>query len=217
MSEADADRLFDRLVEAGVLGEREDGVVKTADFESAVDVFRSTYGDVSAERFTAVIAELFELSTEDARAKIDELGITREQLCLLLALRSEVEATPEERLRMVGMVQAVSPASAVPDGLPELGADFAETLGGAAAVVVVFTHGCEPCDALKAELPVIESEAPERVRLLGVDGPERHDFLRAYEVTGAPTTLFFADGELVDRLEGFSRADRFRSLFAEHY
>ncbi|WP_435195322.1 thioredoxin family protein [Natronomonas sp. EA1] len=217
MSAMDADRLFDRLVDAGVLTEREDEVVKTADFESTLDIYRSTYGDASDERFREVVAELFDLSPEAAETKIDELGISREQLCILLSLRSEVEATPEALLQMVGMVDAVSPASPVPEGLPELGADFADVLVDGQAVVLVFTHGCEPCDALKAELPAIESAAPSDVRLFGIDGPERHDFLRAHEVTGAPTALFFSDGEVVDRLEGFYGADTFEARFAEHY
>ncbi|WP_255150422.1 thioredoxin family protein [Halorarius halobius] len=218
MTGLDREALFDRLVEADVLAEREDGVVRTDAFESTLDVYRATYGDADDGEFHATVAELFDLDVATAADRVADLGVTREQLCVLLSLRSHVDgADPEQLQAMVGMVQAVAPDSPVPDDIPELDDDFPTYLAGEDRVVVVFDRGCDPCEALKRDLGTIRAAAPDRVDFAGVDASETPAFLREYDVEAAPTALLFRDGEPVARLRGYGSPDRFREAFADHY
>lgn len=214
----DEEALFDALLEADVLVEDDADVGVTTDFENTRDIYRATYGDASDEEFHATLGELFGMEPETAAEQAAELGITREELCTLLSLRSHLDgATATELQQAVGMVHAAGPSSPVPAMLHELGDDADAWLAGRDAVVVVMKRGCDPCRALRDDLDDIVESAPEGTAFAGIDGPEHHDFLRAHEVDTAPTSLFVRDGEVVGRLAGYYGPDRFAEAFAEHY
>ena len=120
-------------------------------------------------------------------------------------------------LELAAMTAEAGGASPVPPELDELSDDDYESYLAAedAAVVFVFQQGCDPCDAMKADLDVVRDEAPDEVAFAGVDGEIAPEIRGAYEVTVAPTTLLFADGDLVETREGYCDADDLLDLIAE--
>lgn len=216
--DVDSEALFDDLVAAGVLCERSDGsVATTAEFADTLDLYRQTFGDVDDERFPGLVAEVFGLDEATAAERIDELEITREQVVSYLALESELDDRSVAELQtMAGMVAEVAPASPVPDWMAEVtGPEVESFVSGRDAVVFVFKHACDPCDALKAEIR--ELEFPSGVAVAGIDGPEFPAFLREFEVQVAPTTLCFRDGEHVETVAGEQSAADVRAALAEAY
>ena len=74
-------------------------------------------------------------------------------------------------------------------------------------VVTVWRRQCEPCRALKAHLDTLLDAFPDGVPVVGVDGEEVPTFRRRYEFDAAPAVLLFADGELVESIQGGIRMD----------
>ena len=224
---------FEFLREWDVLAEHEDGTVTTTEpFEYERGLFLDTYGDVDDETFERVVAETFDLSGAEAAARIEELDVTREEVCTYLALRSYLseagDGSEDERppsigtsplALLAGMVADVAPATPVPDSMTELTDEdycaFVDDRGD--AVVFVWKRECEPCDAMKAELEEVLSALPDGVAVAGVDGESVPSFCRSFEVEAAPTTLVFADGDLALSLRGRRRPDRLAEAFADAY
>lgn len=214
----DPEALYHRLVDADVLAERGDAVELTEDFAATRRIFESTYGNADDATFHQVLAELFDLDPETAAERADEHGISREELVVLLSLRSDVEsATPAELLSMVGMVLEAAPASPVPSGIPEPDDPAAFLAAEPDAVVLVVTSGCDPCEALTNEIDDIRAALPEKIALACVDGDAVLAFRDAHMVTTAPTALFFRDGELTERFEGYHGPERFLETAANVY
>ncbi|MFB6080650.1 MAG: thioredoxin family protein [Haloferacaceae archaeon] len=214
------------LVETDVFVETDGRVATTEEFEATRAVYRATYADVDDETFHGTVASLFDLSEAAAEARIDDLGVTRAELIAYLALDSHLdEAAPDVEVgtdalaSMAGMVADVAPVSPVPAGMRELTDDDYRAFlrANPDAVVFVWKLHCDPCDAMKAELDRIREAIPGGVAVAGVDGESVEDFRRDYGVDAAPTTLAFADGDLVDALEGRRRPDRLADLFAEAF
>lgn len=219
---SDSEARFEYLVEHGVLAEREDGtVVTTDDFEGVRGIYYDSYLDLSDERFQQVLAEAFELSTDEARERIDQHGVTREELATYLALSSYLDddRSRDELALLAAMAERVDPGSPVPEGMDELHDDeYAEYIDEQGDVVVfVWKRECAPCEAMKEDLDEIRAAAPARVAFAGVDGEAVSEFRREFEVDAAPTTLVFADGELVERLDGRRSPDDLADAFADAY
>lgn len=218
---ADPDAGIDLLIDRGVIVEGREGLVTTTDFEDVRGIYRDSYADADDARFRDTVADLFGLDGAEAEDRIEETGVTREELVSFLALRSFLEEPPDRQSLAVlaAIVTEVEPGSAVPRGLTaiddgELDA-FLEKHPDAA--VIVFTHNCDPCREMKADLADIRAVTPEGVTLAGVDGSEAPDIRRQYEVEVAPTTLVFRDGELVDRHRGRRRPAQLDAAFEAAY
>ncbi len=204
----DPEARIDYLVERDVLVEREDGTIVTSDeFQSALGVYEDSYLDSPDESFVETVASVFDLDPNDAAERIEETGMTRRELATFMALRSyldDPDRTRDELALLTDMVDGVGPDSPVPSDLPEIDDDgyeaYVDRHGD--VVVFVFTRNCRPCDALKADLPEIVEGAPDSVSFAGVNGDDAPSFRRAFDVSVAPTTLVFVDGDLVDRVEG---------------
>jgi thiol-disulfide isomerase/thioredoxin len=127
-----------------------------------------------------------------------------------------------ERLAvMAALVAEVGPGSPVPavETLTELDdGSWRGFLGDHPdAVVTVWKHGCEPCEAMKADLPAILEALPRRVAVAGVDGEACPSFRRAYEVSAAPAVLCFRDGDLRATETGRKRPATLADLFESVY
>lgn len=213
----DPEARIDFLLEEDALVERESGLAVTEEFDGVRGIYEDTYLGVSEEEFRGTVAEVFGLSEEAAADRIDEHGVTREELATYLALRSHLEAdVPQDVLALLAaMVVDVAPVSPVPREMRELTdddyGDFLEAHPDAA--VFVFKRHCEPCDALKADLAEIEAGAPEGVAFAGVDGEAAGDLVGEFEVEAAPTTLLFADGELAESIRGRRPPAQYREAF----
>ncbi|WP_276261255.1 thioredoxin family protein [Haloglomus litoreum] len=213
----DPEARLDYLLEHGVIEEDHDGDLRlTAEFAETQDIHHDTYGDISEDRFVRVVADIFEISEDRAR----EQDVTRNELVAFTTLQTYLEAPPDRDALalLAAMVARFTPPSAVPDGMLELSDEtYGEFLDGRDAVVVVWKRVCTPCDQMKEELDDIRAGAPGNVAFAGVDGEEVPAFRREFEVTAAPTTLVFADGELVERFDGKPEVETFHETFDEVY
>lgn len=219
--DVDPDVLFDRLVDADVLAENEDGTVKTTpEFEDTRAIYHDTYGNADVETRCSAVADLFGIDVEEAKRRVEEHGIDNDDLVVLMSVYSHVEdATPAEIAVMAEMAGEVAPASPVPDGIRELSDDDYEAFFEANpdAVVTVWKMGCDPCRAMKPDLEAFQESLPAGVPLVGVDGDEVPEFRREFAITDAPTTLFVRDGEEVERKIGRILPDSFAELVEEQY
>jgi thiol-disulfide isomerase/thioredoxin len=215
------------LLDAEVITETDDGEVATTEaYDAARGVYHDTYADIGDQQFVDTVASLFGLSAAEARDRIDQLGITREELVAFLTLQSYLDdAVPEAELDrnvlvvMAGTVAELAPVSPVPEGMRELTDD--DYRGFLAerpeAVVFVWKLHCGPCDAMKEELDEIRGLIPDAVAVAGIDGERAPEFRRETGVDAAPATVAFADGEPVDSLEGRHKPDRLGELFEKAY
>ncbi len=204
----DAGARLDFLIEAEVIDvDEDDTVTATADFADARAVYANTYANADDETFAETIADLFGVSVEKAHTRIEETDLTREDLVTYLSLQSHLDRDlPQDVLVLLtSMISGVGFGSAVPDSTPELDddsyADFLAEHGD--AVIVVWSYPCDPCQSLKEDLPAFREALPDSVALAGVDGDSVGRFRNEFDVTAAPTLLFFADGDLADTFEGY--------------
>jgi len=204
----DPEARLDYLIDQGVLVERDDGAIfGTEEFQATLEVYEDSYYDEPDETFVETVASVFDLDPERAAERIEETGLTLQELVTFLALKSHLddpERTREEVALMAAMVVEIEPASPVPPELTELDDETYEAHVDEhdELVVFVFQRNCGPCDALKADLPEILDAAPDTVSFAGVDGDEVPDFRRSFGVSVAPTTIIFSDGEVVVNIEG---------------
>ncbi|MFB6171931.1 MAG: thioredoxin family protein [Haloarculaceae archaeon] len=216
----DPEALLDRLFDAGVLAERDDGtVVVTAGFADERDLYHQTYGDVDERQYVRAVASAFDVDREAAAERIEAHGVTREEFVAYVALQSFLDDPPgAERLAvMAGMVADLGVESPVPDGMAELTDDTYESFLDGDAAVFVWRHRCDPCEALKADLPDVLAALPDGVAVAGVDGEAASDLRRAFDVDSAPTLLLFRDGDLVESVVGRHSPDHYRTVFDEVY
>lgn len=73
-----------------------------------------------------------------------------------------------------------------------------------AAIVYAWREDCDPCDLVREDFDeIFEETPPEDVMLYAVYGPAwAADLLEAFDVGGAPTTLFVRDGAVDSRFLG---------------
>lgn len=220
---SDPEARLDYLLEHEVLVESDDGTIATTQaFQADLEVYEVSYLDVPEETFVETVASVFDLARERAAERIDETGMTRQELATFLALRSyldDPERSRDELALMAAMVTGVQPASPVPPELTELDdANYEEYVGERGdAVVIVFKRNCAPCDVLKESLPEMTDAAPDGVSFAGIDGEDAPAFRRDYEVSVAPTTLVFSEGDLVERFEGGTPVETLVEAFATVY
>jgi thiol-disulfide isomerase/thioredoxin len=214
---------YELLVDVGVFVENEDGTVEVSEaYDAERGVYHDTYGDASDERFHETLADLFDLTVEEAAEQAAELGITREELVAYFALRgyfkrqaTDVEVAHAELLAMAGQAAGVAPTSPVPDAMPELDDEGYERFleEHPDAVLFVWKLHCQPCDAMKSDLEAILEAVPEGVAVAGVDGESVRAFREEFGVDAAPATITVAGGEMVECVTGRKRPDQLAELF----
>lgn len=98
--------------------------------------------------------------------------------------------------------------SGVPDGfLPILGDQIPVIMQlYSPGILYVWREDCDPCDIVREDFESLLDD-PDDLGLFAVYGPVHAELLNdQYNVVGGPTTLFFADGQIITRLQGaFSR------------
>jgi thiol-disulfide isomerase/thioredoxin len=217
----DAESGLSFLVDRGVLRESDDVVVTASDFEDVRAVYHATYSNVDDDRIYETVADVFDLDVETARARVEEHGLTREELIAFLSLRSFLDAdiSREETSLLAAIVAEASPPSPVPVELNEItDEDYAGFLDDHPdAVVTVWRRHCDPCDRLRDRFDELRDLAPDRVGFAGIDGESTVEFRREFEVEAAPTTLLFAEGELVERRRGYQPVEAFAEAFEAAY
>ena len=69
---------------------------------------------------------------------------------------------------------------------------------------------CGPCVAYGPTVEAYAAEAPANIHVAKANVDEVPDLARQYGIRSIPTTLFFQNGEVVDRANGVLNADELR-------
>lgn len=219
---SDPEARLEFLIGRDVLVERDDGrIMATREFELDRGVYVDSYADSSDAEFRGTVADLFDLSPAQAAARIEELSLSRWEIATYLALREfiSVDLPADATLELAAMTAEAGSASPVPLELDELfDEDWEQFIADHGDVVLfVFQQACDPCAAMKRELDEIRAQAPEDAVFAGLNGDEVPEFRREFDVTVAPTTLVFADGNLVAEEEGYASPETLAETFDDVY
>lgn len=217
----DPEACLEYLLDHEVLVERGGELSTSLDFESTRAVYHDSYADADEETFRETVADLFGLSASEAAERIEELGVTREELVAYLSVQSFLEAelpTPALGVAASIVVEA-TPDSPVPPSMVELDdGDYRAFLDGEEDVVVfVWRRYCDPCRTVKRVLDELYEVIPDGVAVAGVDGDSVADFREEFGVEAAPTFLLFADGELAAAYRGWQSVEAFEAAVADVY
>lgn len=222
--DSDAEALLDALVEGGVVSVDPEttAVTTTAAFEDTRAVYHDSYADASAERFHGSVAEVFDLDSTDAAAeRVDDLGVTREEFVGYLAIDAHLDRSPSTATlaRMAHVVSELRPGTPVPDAVVELDdGSYKEFVSSHdRAIVTVWKHHCDPCEAMKDDLDAILGAIPEEVVVGGLDGEDCPEFRRTTDIDAAPALALFADGDLREAFTGRATPDRVAAACTEVY
>lgn len=220
--DVDVESALDTLIDAGVVDEADDGALTTTSaFEDTRRVYHDTYAHMADEGFHSTVADLFDIDRDEVGAHIDATGMTRDELVAYLSVRSFLDDPPEQGTLavMAGIVVQIGPGSPVPMAVEELSDEDYEAFldDEPDALVTVWKHGCDPCEAMKEDLDEILAAVPDGVAVAGVDGADVPAFRRAFDVSVAPAVLLFRDGDLQKTLTGRTSpsalADAFESVY----
>ncbi len=214
--------LFETLVEGNVLSVREDAVTTTAEFEDIRGIYHDSYMSVDDDVFHRAVADVFGFeSTEVAAEQAEALDVTREQLVAYLALSDHLDGSPttEELARMAVVVTELGPGTPVPEGIETLTDENYENFLTAhdRAIVTVWKHHCDPCEAMKEDLDEILDAVPDGVAVCGIDGESCIEFRRAYGIDAAPTLVLFENGKFEEGFTGRATPERVAAACADVY
>lgn len=217
--DVDLKAALDRLVATGAVSESETGELEiTADFEDVRGIYRDTYLEVDDDVFHRTVAELFGLDREAAADAVDENGVTREEVVAYLALRDFLEEPPDSQTLavMARLLTELEPATPVPPELDDVTGDVDAFLAANPdALVTVWMFGCDPCDAMKADLDAVLDVVPDQVAVAGIAVERERDlaaFLREHDVDAAPAVVAFRDGEHRETRTGRQRPEDVREV-----
>lgn len=223
---------FEFLLDWEILAEHEDDTVTTTEsFEYSRGLYADTYGDVDEGTFHRTVAELFDLSESEAATRVEEHGVTRGEVVDYLAIKAHIAEIAEEAdvappelgtgplALLARMVTEAAPPSPVPDTMRELtDEDYPAFLDEHDdTVVFVWKRDCDPCESMKLALDETLAALPDGVAIAGVDGEAVRSFRESFDVSSAPTTLVFADGELVGTEKGYRSPEALAAAFAPAY
>ena len=216
-SVTDPETAVDRLVETGLLVEDPAGDLRFGEaLTDAWFVYADTYRDVPEDVFVGTVAELFGLEPAAAERRIEDHGVTREQLVGYLAAQSALDDEHDTgTLALFGQIVAeVGPPPPVPPEVETVDDERALALAERdRAVVTVWAHECEPCRALKRDLDAVLAGLPDGVPVAGAEGGSIPEFRAAYGVEAAPSVVLFADGEHVETVRGRATVETYHAAF----
>lgn len=217
----DPEACLEFLLDHGVLVERDGEIATSLAFEDTRAVYHDSYADVDDETFRETVASLFGLSEAEATERIDEHGVTRDELVAYLSVRSFLDVDlPQAALGVAAsIVVEATPESPVPPSMVELDDEsyrqFVDEEGD--VVVFVWRRHCDPCRTVKRVLDELYDAIPGDVAVAGVDGESVTTFREEFDVEAAPTFLLFADGELAASYRGWKSVEAFEAAVADVY
>ncbi|MDS0298217.1 thioredoxin family protein [Halogeometricum sp. S1BR25-6] len=215
---ADPEAALDRLLELGAVTEDADGTLATtAAFENDRRIYRDTYDYMGREGVADTVADLFGVDRDEAHSLLDSGEVTTEDVVAYLAVRSFADEPlgTAEHAMMAELLVRIGPGTPVPDVIEVVDdATYEAFLAEHPdAVVTVWKHHCDPCEAMKGDLDAILDAVPDGVAVAGVDGAEADAFRRAFGVDAAPAVLCFRDGVLEALETGRKRPAELATLF----
>lgn len=218
----EAEALFETLVEGGVLSVDEDTVTTTSEFEDTRGIYHDSYMSVDNDVFHRAVADIFGFeSMEKAAERAESQDVTREQLVAYLALDDHLDGsqTTEELARMAVVITELGPGTPVPDAVETLTDEEYKEFVSAhdRAIVTVWKHHCDPCEAMKEDLDDILDGIPDEVAVSGIDGESCVEFRREYGIDAAPALVLFEDGEFREGFTGRATPERVETACAGVY
>ncbi|ELZ26657.1 thioredoxin [Halogeometricum pallidum JCM 14848] len=219
---ADPEAALDRLIELGAVTEDDDGALSTtAAFENDRRIYRDTYDYMGREGVADTVADLFGVDRSEAFDLLDAGEVTTEDVVAYLAVRSFADEPLDtaEHAMMAELLVRIGPDTPVPEAIEAVEDDAYEAFldEHPDAVVTVWKHHCDPCEAMKREIDDILAAVPDGVAVVGVDGDEAGAFRREFDVGAAPAVLCFQDGTLEALETGRKRPTELATLFATIY
>lgn len=221
-ADIDPEDALDALIEEGIVTESTDGELATTEpFERTQAVYHDTYVALGNDDFAATVAEVFDIDEETAGRRIEEEGLTREQMVAYLSLQSELDPVPGQGklALMAEIVTRLTPESPVPDGVTEIDDDTYESFLAANpdAIVTVWKRFCDPCDEMKGDLEDILARIPGDIAVAAVEGEACDEFINKYDATAAPAVVVFSDGEHEETLTGRQYPEDVGALVDDHF
>lgn len=202
---------IERLIAHGVFDPADDGALRLAEeFQATVAAGRETLADRDPADARAAVAAL----TDDERTRTAlraDATAADALIARYVALRDRVaDLAPARALALAvvtGHVEDGAPRTGgVPDAfLPVDGDDLTDLVSlYRRCVVFAWRENCSPCDRTREHFDELFADgSPEDVMCLAVYGPDCPRLLsEAFDVVGAPTTLFTLGGEVDARLVG---------------
>jgi thiol-disulfide isomerase/thioredoxin len=167
------------------------------------------------------VADLFGIEEEAALDLLERGEVTTEDVVAYLAIQSFADETLEtaEHAMMAELLVRLGPKTPVPTGVEEVDDDSYRAFldDHPHAVVTVWKHDCDPCEAMKGDLEAILELLPDAVAVAGVDGENVPEFRSVFGVDAAPAVLCFRDGTLEAVETGRKRPGELGALFADVY
>lgn len=211
---SDAGHVIDVLVDSGVLVPTTDEELQLGDaFLDRLETQEAFVHDRDEDEWKTLLSR----HCDDAEA-VDALvavsGECPELVAEYLALTEETQLPHADRLRVLPSFDSIRPDGPPDDGVP----DAFLAVGGSRlpfvvnmfdrSIVYVWKHDCGPCDLVRADFDDVFETSPDDLGLFAVHGPSAARFLYdQYRVDGAPTTLFFLDGDVDARLRAAHSPD----------
>ena len=93
-----------------------------------------------------------------------------------------------------------------------------KVLGAKGLAIVDFWAGwCEPCTVMRPEIEDVAERLKGQVEFFSVNAEDKNlrGILLKEDVEGIPSMVFFKDGELLDRIAGYKKADVLEALINE--
>ncbi len=96
--------------------------------------------------------------------------------------------------------------------------DFAEKVLNfpGLALVDFYSDTCVPCKRMVPVITAVESDYPEGLLVAKVNVAFDSELVEEYNVTSAPTFLFFKNGEEVERFSGVLKKDELEAKINSH-
>jgi hypothetical protein len=219
---ADPEAALDRLVELGAVAEADDGSLTTTPaFESDRRIYRNTYDYMGDDGVADTVADLFGVEKEEALDLLERGEVTSEDVVAYLAIQSFADESLEtaEHAMMAELLVRLGPDTPVPADVEEVDDDSYRAFldDNPHAVLTVWKHDCDPCEAMKGDVAAVLELVPDGVAVAGVDGENAPEFRAAFDVDAAPAVLCFRDGTLEAVATGRKRPGELGALFADVY
>lgn len=80
------------------------------------------------------------------------------------------------------------------------------------ALVDFYSDTCVPCKRMVPVLTAVEGDYPERFFVAKVNVAFDSELVEEYQVTSAPTLLFFKNGEVIERLTGVLKKEELEEI-----
>lgn len=105
-----------------------------------------------------------------------------------------------------------TPSSDRPVPIDVTDADFATRIlaNDKLAVVDFWAEWCEPCHVMSAYVGFLASDYADRVLVAALDVDENQETSSQYDIMGLPTTIFFQNGQEIERIVGVVNYEELR-------